>query len=380
MGLLVDGKWQDRWYDTADTGGRFVRTESPVPQLGHRRTAAPGPTGEGGFAAEPGRYHLYVSLACPWAHRTLIFRQLKGLERRDRRLGRALADGRARLDLRRRARAPPATGCTAADYLHQVYTPAQARLHRPRDGAGAVGQAAAARSSTTSRPRSSGCSTRPSTACGAAPGDYYPAACGPRSTAINARVYATVNNGVYRAGFATTQEAYDEAVDRAVREPRLARGPAVTPALPRRRPRSPRPTGGCSRRWCASTRSIIGHFKCNLRRLVDYPHLWAYTRELYQRPGVAETVDFDAHQAPLLRQPWHHQPDRHRAGGPGHRLRRAGDAGPRRGVMQRHLCRGLLPRRQGCYPRGRCWTGREGPMQVAILGGDGSVGRPAVAA
>ena len=98
MGLLIDGKWHDQWYDTKSTQGEFVRK---APQFRNWVTpdGAPGPSGKGGFKAEAGRYHLYVSLACPWAHRTLIFRKLKGLESRDQRFSRPSADARKRLDL-----------------------------------------------------------------------------------------------------------------------------------------------------------------------------------------------------------------------------------------------------------------------------------------
>jgi putative glutathione S-transferase len=287
MGLLVDGKWQDRWYDTAESGGRFVRTEA---QFRNWITAdgKPGPTGEGGFVAEPGRYHLYVSLACPWAHRTLIFRKLKGLDKAITvsvvhwlmgEQGWTFAEG------------PDCTGdpVNDADYLHQIYT-----LAKP----GYTGRVTAPtlwdkQRHTIVNNESSDIIRMLNSAfdgVGALPGDYYPADLRAEIDSVNQRVYDTVNNGVYKAGFATTQDAYEEAVrplfesldwieDRLSRQPYLA-GDRLTEAD-----------------WRLFTTLVrfdpvyVGHFKCNLRRIVDYPHLWAYVRDLYQRPGIAETVN-----------------------------------------------------------------------------------------
>ena len=150
---------------------------------------------------------------------------------------------------------------------------------------------------------------------GAAPGDYYPAALRAEIDRVNERVYATVNNGVYRAGFATTQEAYDEAVTELFAsldwlEERLARQRYLA-----RRPDHRSRLAPVHDARCASIRSITATSSATCAGWSTIRNLWAYTRELYQWPGVAETVDFAPHQAPLLRQPWHHQPDRHRAQG-----------------------------------------------------------------
>ena len=152
-------------------------------------------------------------------------------------------------------------------------------------------------------PRSSACSTRPSTASGATPGDYYPEPLRAEIDAINARIYDTVNNGVYKAGFATTQEAYEEAVGAAVRDARLARGAPVARAATCC---GDAPTEADWRLFTTLVRFdavYVGHFKCNLRRLVDYPSLWAYTRDLYQWPGVARDGELRPHQAALLQEP-----------------------------------------------------------------------------
>jgi len=288
MGLLVDGKWVDRWYDTDSTGGRFVRSESQlrnwIPPDG-----SAGPSGEGGFKAEPGRYHLYVSLACPWAHRTLVMRKLKGLEDM---VGVSIVNpymGENGWSFE------PGPGVVAdpvggADYLYQVYLRA-----RP-DYSGRVtvpvlwdlerGTIVNNESSEIIRMFNSAFD-----GVGARPGDYAPAELLPEIDAINARIYDTVNNGVYKAGFATRQEAYEEAVTQLFAtldelEAKLSRqrylvGERITEAD-----------------WRLFTTLVrfdavyYGHFKCNLRRLVDYPALWAYTRELYQWPGIADTVDF----------------------------------------------------------------------------------------
>lgn len=288
MGLLVDGKWVDRWYDTDSTGGRFVRSES---QLRNWITpdGSAGPSGEGGFKAEPGRYHLYVSLTCPWAHRTLVMRKLKGLEDM---VGVSIVNpymGENGWSFE------PGPGVVAdpvggADYLYQVYLRA-----RP-DYSGRVtvpvlwdlerGTIVNNESSEIIRMFNSAFD-----GVGARPGDYAPAELLPEIDAINARIYDTVNNGVYKAGFATRQEAYEEAVTQLFAtldelEAKLSRqrylvGERITEAD-----------------WRLFTTLVrfdavyYGHFKCNLRRLVDYPALWAYTRELYQWPGIADTVDF----------------------------------------------------------------------------------------
>jgi putative glutathione S-transferase len=289
MGLLIDGKWHDRWYDTESTGGKFVRTDA---QFRNWVTAdgAPGPSGDGGYEAAAGRYHLYVSYACPWAHRTLIFRRLKGLEdaipvsvvhwymAED---GWTFADGPGVVQ-------DPING---ADFLREVYTAAEpeysGRVTVPvlwdRERETIVSN----ESSEIIRMFNSAFDE-----IGATEGDYYPEPLRDEIDAVNERVYRDVNNGVYKSGFATTQEAYEEAVtqlfetldwlERRLADRRYLVGDRLTEAD-----------------WRLFTTLLrfdpvyVGHFKCNVRRLVDYPNLWAYTRDLYQHPGIAATVHMD---------------------------------------------------------------------------------------
>lgn len=289
MGLLLDGRWVDQWYDTESSDGYFVRSEAQfrnwVTRDGHR-----GPTGMDGFVAEPGRYHLYVSLACPWAHRTLIFRAIKGLE--------ALIPvsvvnpymGEHGWSFE------PADGVIAdplfqSQYLHQIY------LRAKPDYAGRVtvpvlwdkqrNTIVSNESADIIRMFNSAFDS-----VGARAGDFYPERLRAEIDALNALIYERINNGVYRAGFATSQNAYAEAVRQLFEtleqlEERLARqryllGERITEAD-----------------WRLFTTLIrfdavyYGHFKCNIKRLVDFPHLWGYTRELYQWPGVAQTLNLD---------------------------------------------------------------------------------------
>jgi putative glutathione S-transferase len=283
MGMLVDGTWTDQWYDTKSTGGRFVRTEAA---FRNRVTA----DGGSGFKAESGRYHLYVSYACPWAHRTLIYRTLKGLESQ---ISVSvvnplmLADGWT---------FEPGSGVIPdpvnnAAFLHQVYTAA-----RP-DYTGRVTVPILwdRESSTIVNNESSEIIRmfdREFDDVGAHGPIFRPPHLEEEIDAVNAFVYSRINNGVYKAGFATTQSAYEEAVsslfdaldtleDR-LRVNRYLLGDAITEAD-----------------WRLFTTLVrfdpvyVGHFKCNIRRLVDYPNLWAYTRDLFQVEGVAGTVHMD---------------------------------------------------------------------------------------
>ncbi len=237
-GHLIEGRWEAQTNAATNEQIRRVRAQGDdVPP----RRSTPG----GEHPPEPGRYHLYVSYACPWAHRTLIFRKLKGLESM---IGVSVVHWLMGDDGWTFADGPGVIPDTVngAQKLWQLYVKRQARLYRPRHGAGALGQDERGPSSTTRAPRSSASSTRPSTRIGAAPGDYYPQALRPQIDALNARIYETVNNGVYRCGFASTQSAYDEAVAALFAtlddlEARLAER-----RVPARRPRRPRPTGGCS--------------------------------------------------------------------------------------------------------------------------------------
>ena len=287
MGLLVDGQWQDQWYDTSASGGRFIRKDS-IFRNWVTPDGTPGPTGTGGFAAEPGRYLLYVSLACPWAHRTLIVRALKGLE--------GLIDVAVVNWLMREQGWTFAPGpgvvpdpVQGAAFLHQVYTAADphysGRVTVPVLWDRATGRIVNNESADIIRMFDTAFDR-----LGARPGDFYPDALRGEIDTLNARIYDTVNNGVYKAGFATTQAAYEEAVAPLFEtldwlEERLSRQRYLT---------GTRLTEADIRLFTTLVRFdpvYVGHFKCNLRRLVDYPTLLAYTRDLYQTPGVAGTVD-----------------------------------------------------------------------------------------
>ena len=289
MGLLVDGEWRDQWYDTKATGGRFKRDTSRFRNwiTGDGRA---GPSGASGFQAEAGRYHLYVSYACPWAHRTLIFRRLKGLEDMIpvsvvhwymAENGWTFADGDGVV----------ADPIHDADYMYQVYQAADSsytgRVTVPVLWDKHKNTIVSNESADIIRMFNSAFD-----AIGATEGDYYPEDLREEIDEINARVYTTVNNGVYKAGFATTQEAYEEAVeplfesldwlDGRLSTKRYLLGRRITEAD-----------------WRLFTTLLrfdpvyVGHFKCNRRRIVDYPNLWPYVRDLYQVPGVAETVHMD---------------------------------------------------------------------------------------
>jgi glutathionyl-hydroquinone reductase len=289
MGRLVNGEWRTDWYDTASTGGAFVRSTTAFRNW-ITPDGAPGPSGEGGFPAESGRYHLYVSLACPWAHRTLIFRALKGLEDHitvDVVHPDMLEDGWTFA-----TGFPGATGDSLGGraFLREVYTRRRPRDLGPRHGAGAVGQG---RGTIVSNESSEIIRMFNSAFDGLTGNtdDHWPQDLRAAIEPVNDRIYETVNNGVYRAGFATTQGAYDEAAgalfdtldwleDRLSRN-RYLMGERVTEADWRLLPTLLR-----------FDTVYHGHFKCNRRRIVDYPNLWGWTRELYQWPGIAETTDF----------------------------------------------------------------------------------------
>ena len=289
MGLLVDGKWCDQGYDTGKSGGRFVRNES-VFRSWVTADGAAGPSGAAGFKAEPGRYHLYVALACPWAHRTLIFKKLKGLEE-------AISVSVVHWHMGERGwtfeRAPGATGDTlfGLDYLYELYQ----RADPAYSGRVTVPVLWDKERQTIVNNESAEIIRMLGSAfdgVGATPGDTYPADLRDEIDAINGRIYDTVNNGVYKAGFATTQHAYEEAVVALFAsldwlEERLGRQPYLA---------GDRRTEADWRLFTTLARFdavYVGHFKCNLKRLVDYPELWAYARELYQASGVAQTVNFE---------------------------------------------------------------------------------------
>lgn len=287
MGLLIDGKWQDRWYDTKKTDGKFVRQASAFRNW-ITPDGRPGPTGKGGFKAEAGRYHLYVSLACPWAHRTLIFRALKGLEDMVSVsvVNTLMGENGWSFD--------PGEGVVPDDvngarYLHEAYTKADpsysGRVTVPVLWDKQTGAIVNNESAEIIRMFNSAFDN-----IGAAGPDFYPAELRDDIDWINDYVYGRVNNGVYKAGFATSQKAYDVAVRNLFEaldtlETRLSRQRYLT---------GERVTEADWRLFTTLVRFdavYVGHFKTGLKRLVDYPNLWAWTRELYQTPGVAGTVN-----------------------------------------------------------------------------------------
>jgi glutathionyl-hydroquinone reductase len=288
MGDFVKGTWRAEGDFPHDRTGHFVRPDAPFRNW-VTADGAPGPSGVGGFKAEPGRYHLVISLACPWAHRTLIFRRLKGLE-----------------------------GMISLSVVHWLL---RERGWTFDDGPGVIpdpifGASRLAEFYVKARPDFSGRVTVPVLwdketntivnnesseiirmfnsafdSVGAASGDYYPTDIRGEIDALNARIYATVNNGVYRAGFATTQEAYEEAfralfetldwLEARLADQRFLCGEHLTEAD-----------------WRLFTTLVrfdpvyFGHFKCNLREIRDFSALQRYLRELSHWPGIAETVDF----------------------------------------------------------------------------------------
>lgn len=290
MGLLVDGTWHDTWYDTSSTGGEFERAAAKFRNWVTADGSA-GPSGRGGFEAASGRYHLYVSLACPWAHRTLIFRQIKGLAPH---IGFSvvhpdmLSDGWTfQTDF------DAATGDQqfGLPFARDIYTRADptfsGRVTVPILWDTQEGTIVSNESSEIIRMFNSAFNGLTGNT-----DDYWPQALRADIEAVNDRIYDTFNNGVYRCGFATTQEAYDDAIDPLfdtldwvedrLSQNRYLMGDTLTEADWRLFPTLVR-----------FDPVYHLHFKCNRKRIIDYPNLWAYTRELYQVHGVAETVNLD---------------------------------------------------------------------------------------
>lgn len=289
MGLLVEGKWVDQWYDTEKTGGRFVRTQ---PQFRHWITAdgSAGPTGQAGFKAEAGRYHLYLSLACPWASRVLMMRTLKGLEDMISisivhplmlENGWTFEEGEGVIG----------DPIFKARYLYEVYTAVQPDY----TGRVTVPVLFDRKTKTIVNNESSEIIRMLNSAfdgLGAKPGDYVPTEWLEEIDAVNNFVYHRINNGVYKAGFATKQAVYEEEVAALFEaldqmEERLAGQDYLV---------GNRLTEADIRLFTTLVRFdsvYFGHFKCNLKPLVAYPNLWAYTKRLYQLSGIADTVHFD---------------------------------------------------------------------------------------
>ena len=283
MGLLVDGKWQDKWYDTSKNGGKFERQASKFRDNVINDEDAK-------YPVESGRYHLYVSLACPWAHRALIFRKLKGLEEH---IDVSVVHPEMLDNGWEFKKYPGSTGdkLYGFDYAHQIYTKAKpeitTRVTVPILWDKQTETIVNNESAEIIRIFNSGFNALTSN-----DDDYYPEALRQEIDDINEMVYHDINNGVYKAGFATTQKAYEEAVNALfhaldIVEERLSKqrylvGSNITEAD-----------------WRLFTTLIRfdavyhGHFKCNKKQIADYPNIYGYMKELYQVPGVAETVNFD---------------------------------------------------------------------------------------
>ena len=282
MGKLIDGVWSNEWYDTNSTGGKFERKDSSFRDF----VRADGSTR---FAPEASRYHLYVSLACPWAHRTLIFRKLKGLEDA---ISLSIVDpymGEHGWEFGSSPDTIP-DSIVGAKKLHEIYTKADphytGRVTVPvlwdrkfdtivsNESAEILRMFNAEFNAIAAQPHL----------------DFYPETLRTEIDAVNEFVYPNINNGVYRCGFATTQDAYEEAfaelfsalarLEARLGQQRYLVGDEITEAD-----------------WRLFTTLVrfdavyVGHFKCNLRRIADMPNLHGYLRELYQVPGVAETVN-----------------------------------------------------------------------------------------
>ncbi|MER2507603.1 MAG: glutathione S-transferase family protein [Amaricoccus sp.] len=289
--MLVDGKWTTDWHpvQAKDEKGGFVRQISSFRNW-VTPDGAPGPTGTGGFEAEAGRYHLYVALICPWASRTLIGRALKGL---DEAIPVSIVEPALGEQGWRFGDYPGSTRdmVNGATYMHEIYT----RADPAYSGRATVPVLWDKRRRTIVNNESADILRMMNDGFGAlASGeiDLYPVDLRARIDALNAEIYPTLNNGVYRAGFATTQIAYDEAVAGVFAsldalEQRLAAGPFLTGA---------RFTEADIRLFVTLVRfdaAYHGIFKCNLRRLADYPRLEAYSRRILALPGVRETVSID---------------------------------------------------------------------------------------
>jgi putative glutathione S-transferase len=289
MGSVVDGKWQRGDVAGTNADGQFVRAESAFRNW-VTADGSPGPSGKGGFAAESGRYHLYVSLACPWACRTLIMRAWKKLQDHISlsvthwQMG---EDGWT-FEPGKGVIADPLYGAT---HVHALYTRAD-----PHYTGKVVVPVLWDKQTETIVSNESADIIRMFNSAfeslGASPIDYYPEPLRAEIDLVNDRVYNTLNNGVYRAGFAKRQDAYEKAVLELFAtldwlEQRLARSRFLV---------GDQPTEADVRLFTTLVRFDAvyhGHFKCNIRRLVDYPNLFAYARELFQMPGVADTVNFE---------------------------------------------------------------------------------------
>lgn len=286
MGLLIDGKWSTEWYDTESTGGKFERSKAQFRNWITKDGNA-GPSGEAGFKAASGRYHLYVSLACPWAHRTLIFRQLKDLARH---IDVTIVD----------AKMPDEHGWTisdGADPVNKAQTMWQIYVAAQKDYSGRVTVPVLwdKKGHTIVSNESADIIRMFNSAFNDLTGntdDYYPKGLQSEIDRVNERIYHTVNNGVYKSGFATSQAAYDEAVtelfesldwlDNRLSEKKYVMGNQLTEAD-----------------WRLFTTLVrfdavyYSHFKCNIRRIADYPNISRLIRDLIAVPHVKDTINMD---------------------------------------------------------------------------------------
>ena len=296
--IRKDRVWLNEWYDTKSTGGRFERHDALFRNwITH--DGVPGPTGVGGFKAEAGRYHLFISMACPWAHRTLIFRKLKGLEDMI-----SVSNSNSYMGPDSWTYEPEAGRIFSGDgdddeyieYLYELY-----RLVEPdySDRATVPVLWDKERQTIVSNESSEIIrmfNTEFDDIGGESSRDFYPQHMREEIDALNEWIYPSVNNGVYRSGFATTQEAYEEAViplfdtldklEARLSDKRFLLGDKLTEADIRLFPTLVR-----------FDSVYVSHFKCAIKRIVDYPNLWGYTRDIYELPGIADTVDIDYNKA-----------------------------------------------------------------------------------
>ena len=289
MGLLQNGKWVDQWYDTKSSKGRFVRKDS------HFRNwvtadGSPGVTGTGGFKAEAGRYHLYITHNCPWAYRTAMFRRVKGLED----IISISIGGASFKDQGWTFNEEPGALPDAVNniyYLHELYTKADPKY----TGRVTVPVLWDKKSETIVNNESSEIIRMFNSAFDNITDnklDFYPESLRNQIDEINAIVYKNINNGVYRAGFATTQNAYEEAYNNLFKtldelEDRLGERRYLT---------GEKLTEADWRLFSTLIRFDVvyyTHFKCNKRHIFDYPNLWNFTLELYQYPGISSLTNFD---------------------------------------------------------------------------------------
>lgn len=289
MGQLVEGHWSTDWYETQKTGGQFIRPDAPFRNW-ITADGTPGPSGDGGFRAEPDRYHLYVSYACPWAHRTLVFRALKGLE--------AIIPVSVVSP-----KMPDETGWTfknegstgdalfGSEHLYEVYV----RAKRDYTGRVTVPVLWDKERQTIVNNESSEIIRMLNSAFNDLVGnddDYYPEALRPRIDEINKRVYDTINNGVYKAGFATRQAVYEQHVEALFASLDWIEGLLGDDAYLAGEPVT-------EADWRLFTTLVrfdavyYGHFKCNIRQIADYPNISHYLKGLVATPGVRQTIHID---------------------------------------------------------------------------------------